>query len=106
MVGIAHRFSVRSSALVSIYLTLTAIFDAAKIRSYFARNDTHGLAYASIVAAVIKGILLILEEIPKRSSIANESVRNSVGNETVSGFCRGPFLCGSMSYYSLDTART
>ncbi len=86
VVGVAHRFSLRSSALVSIYLTLTVMFDAAKIRSYFARDDTHSLAYASIVAVAIKGILLILEEIPKRPSIADEEVRKSVGNEAVSGF--------------------
>ncbi|KAK3185969.1 hypothetical protein K4F52_005192 [Lecanicillium sp. MT-2017a] len=92
IVALAHLYSLRSLAAISVYLTLTVLFDAAKTRSYFARDDTHDLAYASIAAAAIKGLLMILEEIPKRATITDEALRRSASREVVSGFWTRSFF--------------
>ena len=86
VVAVSHVFALRSSALVSLYLSITVLFDAAKIHSYSSRDDTHDLTYATIATVVIKSVLLILEEIPKRTIIADDNLRKNVGNEALSGF--------------------
>lgn len=83
---IAHTYSLQPSAFLSVFLTITALFDITMTRSYFRRTglDTIGALQASVV--VLKLMLVVLEEIPKRTLFRTEQLRSSVATETVIGF--------------------
>ncbi|KAK2594831.1 hypothetical protein QQS21_007459 [Conoideocrella luteorostrata] len=86
VVNLDHRQSLQSSTFVSVYLSLTTLLDIVKARSYFFRSGLQAMGGLSSAAATIKFLLLILEEIPKRTQIRDSALRNSVSKESVSGF--------------------
>lgn len=81
-----HRHSLRPSTLLSIYLSITVLFDIARARSYFRRPGmaTHGGLLTGI--AFFKASLAILEEVSKRSLFKSQRGRSSLGPECTSGF--------------------
>ena len=76
-----HRNSAKPSALISLYLILTIILDLALTRTLWIRSGMQALASIFTVSLVLKTVLLVLEETPKRLSTGEKgSVREtSVG---------------------------
>ncbi|KAI8655282.1 hypothetical protein NCS57_01276500 [Fusarium keratoplasticum] len=61
-----HRNSAKPSALISLYLILTIILDLALTRTLWIRSGMQALASIFTVSLVLKTVLLVLEETPKR----------------------------------------
>ncbi|KAH0598736.1 hypothetical protein MHUMG1_04040 [Metarhizium humberi] len=61
-----HARSVRPSLLLNFYLLITAILDLAKVRTAFLRLGKHTLASLLVAALVIKVMLFVIEEVPKK----------------------------------------
>lgn len=81
-----HVYFVHSPGFLSLFLSVTMLFDVAITRTYFNR---HGLATLGKVHApipVVKVALVVLEEVSKRSLIRAETLRASLGHETLAGF--------------------
>ncbi|RSL73721.1 hypothetical protein CEP54_000267 [Fusarium duplospermum] len=78
---IEHRNSAKPAALISLYLILTIILDLALTRTLWIRSGMQALASTFTVSLVLKTVLLVLEETPKRLSTGEKgSVREtSVG---------------------------
>ncbi|KAL2670523.1 hypothetical protein Neosp_014311 [[Neocosmospora] mangrovei] len=76
-----HRNSAKPAALISLYLILTIILDLALTRTLWIRSGMQALASTFTVSLVLKTVLLVLEETPKRLSTGEKgSVREtSVG---------------------------
>ncbi|KAJ6781135.1 hypothetical protein PWT90_04854 [Aphanocladium album] len=83
---IAHTHSLQPSGFLSIFLSITATFDIAMTRSYFLREGLSTLGALQVTVAVLKFVLVVLEEVPKRSLFRNENQRDTASRETVSGF--------------------
>lgn len=66
-----HRKSIKPSALLNLYLFLTAILDLAQVRSLHLRPGMNALAGVSTATLVVKCLLLVAEEMPKQE-IYNE----------------------------------
>lgn len=79
----SHRHSMQPSTLLSIYLPVTILFDAAKARSCFTRYDLDVSGSLLATVAALKFVLLVLEEVPKRTLFYNSGY---VGKEAISGF--------------------
>ncbi|KND87536.1 hypothetical protein TOPH_07819 [Tolypocladium ophioglossoides CBS 100239] len=77
-----HRHSLRSSAFLSVYLSITLLFDVVKARSYFGRSGLNALGALTVVVAVLKLILVLLEEASKRSLIRLTRFCPTLGPET------------------------
>lgn len=81
-----HRHSYQTSILLSIYLSITILFDAAKAQSCFRRPGLHVIGVLFVVAAVLKLAIVLLEELSKRSLLSQRYLRSSIGKESTSGF--------------------
>ncbi|EFZ03270.2 ABC transporter, transmembrane domain, type 1 [Metarhizium robertsii ARSEF 23] len=85
-VSLEHRHSFRSSALISLYLSLTALLDAVKARSLFLRPRLHAVGGLAAAAASAKLALVLLQEVSKRTHIKDPALRRSLSKEATSGF--------------------
>lgn len=85
-VSLEHRHSFRSSALISLYLSLTALLDAVKARSFFLRPRLHAVGGLAAAAAAAKLALVLLQEVSKRTHIKDPALRRSLSKEATSGF--------------------
>lgn len=83
---IAHTYSLQPSAFLSLFLTITAVFDITMTRSYFRRAGLDTIGALQIAVVILKAVLVILEEVPKRNQFRTEQLRSSTATETVSGF--------------------
>ncbi|KAJ6785360.1 hypothetical protein PWT90_03235 [Aphanocladium album] len=83
---ISHTYSIRSSGFLSLFLTITALFDITMTRSYFRRSRLDTIAALQATVIGLKIGLVILEEVSKRALLPTESLRSSVSSETVAGF--------------------
>jgi ATP-binding cassette subfamily C (CFTR/MRP) protein 1 len=81
-----HRHSLRTSSILSIYLSVTILLDAAVIRSLTRRNGFHIDASLLIAATVLKGCLLLLEEVSKRTLSYQKTDSTAPSRESFSGF--------------------
>lgn len=81
-----HIYELQPSSLLSFYLSLTMLFDIAKSRSYFLRDGLASVGGMAATTAALKLILVIIEEIPKRSLLVNVGLRATLGREALSGF--------------------
>ncbi|KAK2601519.1 hypothetical protein QQS21_004904 [Conoideocrella luteorostrata] len=86
VINLEHRHSLRSSSLISLYLGLTLLFDIVKSRSYLLRPGLRVHGGLSAATAVIKLVLVLLEEIPKKEHIRNPKLKESLSKESASGF--------------------
>ena len=88
-----HHRLLRSSAFLSVYLSITVLFDIVKARSYFIRPGLTSLGALATVVITSKLALLLLMEKSKRSLIRSALFRVSMGPEVTSGFwARSLFL--------------
>jgi ATP-binding cassette, subfamily C (CFTR/MRP), member 1 len=62
-----HARSVRPSSLLSIYLVVSALFDATQLRTLYLRAENHAILAVLTVSIAIKVILFLLENHNKRS---------------------------------------
>lgn len=83
---ITHVYSLQPSAFLSVFLTLTALFDITMTRSYFRRAGLDTIGALQIAVVTLKFALVILEEVPKRDLFRNKQLRSSIATETVAGF--------------------
>lgn len=81
MLILEHRNAFQSSIPLSIYLSLVAIADVIKARSFLMRPGLQALGALCAATAVIKFILVVLQEVPKNvTPDANERyVQESTG---------------------------
>lgn len=81
-----HRNRLQAEALFSIWITITLLCDAARARSFFRRDGYTQLGGITAAVAALKGVLMILEEIPKSKHIKDEKTKQETGNEAAAGF--------------------
>lgn len=81
-----HFYSPRPSLLLGLYLVITLLFDIVKIRSAFLRDAVSDGSLA-IGAIGLRFVLIILEEIPKRSLFISHEKQVSANKESTGGFC-------------------
>ncbi|KAJ3496793.1 hypothetical protein NLG97_g2397 [Lecanicillium saksenae] len=83
---IGHVYSLQPSGFLSVFLSITAIFDVAMMRSYFLREGLNTLGVLQVTVAALKFVLAAFEEVPKRSLFRSKYQRDTASRETVSGF--------------------
>lgn len=101
-----HVRSIRPSALLNGYLFLSILLDIALARTFWIRSDLEAIAGVFTAALVIKTILLVLEETPKRLLVSEKTV----SRETVAGvvsrslfwWLNSLFLTGSRMILGVD----
>lgn len=86
MTYVTHIYTVQSSALLSIFLSTTMLFDITMARSYYMRGGLGAIAALQVVIASLKLVLVVLEEMPKRNLLYSDKTRNNAGAEQCSGF--------------------
>ncbi|OAA70037.1 Vacuolar metal resistance and drug detoxification protein [Akanthomyces lecanii RCEF 1005] len=79
---IAHTFFLCPSAFLSVYFSLTMVFDVTMARSYFLRHSIDALGGLQVTVAGLKLVLVLLEEVPKRQLFRSNLLRPGLG-ETV-----------------------
>lgn len=100
-VVLEHRRSLRSSAAISLYLSLTLLLDVAKTRSYLSRPGLEAVGGLSVVAATIRLAIVLLQEVPKRTHIKDPALRESLSKEATSGFWNRSFFLWLNATFSL-----
>lgn len=88
-----HRYSYRQSTFLSLFLSITLLLDIAKAYSAFNRPGSRSIAGLYIADVVLKLVLIVLEEVPKRASIIDEGLRTDLGRENSAGFWNRSFFC-------------
>lgn len=83
---ITHVYMVQSAAFLSLFLTITMLFDITMARSYFMRGGLGAISALQVAIASLKLILVALEEAPRRHLLNTEQLRAAAGPEQVSGF--------------------
>lgn len=91
IIYITHTFSLHSSSFMSIFLSLTMLFDITMARSYFLRESLDALGALQVVVASLKLFLALLEEVPKLHLFRSPLVRPGAG-EAVGFWCRSLLL--------------
>lgn len=88
-----HRYTLRSTAYMSLWLICTIICDIGRARSLFLRIDVFTVGILTTIATGLKMCLFILEEKSKKSLIKDQRTRKDVTTEATSGlFSRIMFL--------------
>ena len=85
MMYIQHMYSYKLSTFLSIFMSFTLIFHVLQARSYFHRDGASSRGVLSVVTAVSKAILMLLEEIPKQR-LAHSSELPRLAKESICGF--------------------
>lgn len=81
-----HRRSHRSSSFLSAFLSITMLFNVARARSYISRGGLDTFGALQVVIAVLKFVLISLEELSKHGLFQSRVGRNSIGPEMRGGF--------------------
>lgn len=87
-----HMHSYRPSTFLSVFLSVTLLFDIAKVRSYFLRDGMVLLAGLAVAILVMKLALVVLEEISKSHLVDKDSLPKPLSRESVSGFWNRSFF--------------
>jgi hypothetical protein len=87
-----HMHSYRPSTFLSIFLSITLLFDIVKVRSYFLRDGMVSLAGLAITVLVLKLALVSLEEISKSHLVDKDRLQKPLSRESVSGFWNRAFF--------------
>lgn len=86
-----HGKSSRPSFLISFYLGVTALLDIARVRTQWFLPDNRGIAAVLTASLLVKCLLLVLEEMGKRSLLPGTG-SGKVSIESTSGlFSRSTF---------------
>ncbi|KAJ6786301.1 hypothetical protein PWT90_09265 [Aphanocladium album] len=86
MVYSCHGFFLHASVVLGLILTVTLPLDIVTTMTYYHRAGLEQIARLSVAVPVLKLIILLLEELSKRSLIRKDEVRKSLGSEGVAGF--------------------
>ncbi|TQV93041.1 Vacuolar metal resistance and drug detoxification protein [Cordyceps javanica] len=86
IIATTHMYSLRPSSFLSIFFSITMLFDITMARSYFLRDNLDAIAALQVCVAVLKLILISLEEVPKRSLFVSREHQTRVSVESTSGF--------------------
>ncbi len=86
LIVVEHRFTLRPTSLLSLYIMLSLVLDIVKSRSYFLRHALSTLGGLSAAAATVKAIIMGVQEVPKTALLLDEQLRNTVSKEATSGF--------------------
>ncbi|OAQ97694.1 hypothetical protein LLEC1_03571 [Akanthomyces lecanii] len=92
VLAITHSYCLQPSSFLSVFLSVTMIFDIAMARSYFLRNTLGAIATLQVCVVVLKFLLIIFEEVPKRSLYHSRYLQSTVSAETASGFWNRSFF--------------
>ncbi|OAA75071.1 ABC transporter, transmembrane domain, type 1 [Akanthomyces lecanii RCEF 1005] len=88
----SHVYFLQPILFLSAFLSITLVFDLVTIYTYLHRTGLDTLARLTCVLPSVKFLLVILEEISKRSLISAEN-RDQLGSEITAGFwSRSTFL--------------
>ena len=79
-----HKKTVRSSTILEVYLFVSAIFDAARVRTLWLRHENRSIAAVSTVSLVVKILIFSLELVSKRQILKPEL--SSYPPESTAGF--------------------
>lgn len=85
-VYVGHIYYYASPAFLGLFLTITLLLDSAEARSLSTRNGFESIKNLQIAVPVLKFVLIILEEISKRSSLRDKNLRSTLGREALAGF--------------------
>lgn len=89
---VSHSHFLQPLPFLALYLSVTFLFDLATIYTYVHRMGLETIAHLTCALPALKFVLMILEEISKRSLIVAEN-RDLLGNEVIAGFwSRSTFL--------------
>lgn len=83
---VAHTYSLQPSGFLSVFLSITILFDITVVRSAFRRDGLGAIGALQIAVAILKFVLVLLEEVPKRDLFITERLRRNASSEAVSGF--------------------
>lgn len=86
MLYVEHKRSIQPSTLISVYLSVSVLFDIAKARSYFNRRGLEPMAGTTLAILVLKLIVVCLEERSKRKLLKDSIIQENLGKEDESGF--------------------
>ncbi|OAR02511.1 hypothetical protein LLEC1_06553 [Akanthomyces lecanii] len=86
LIIVEHRFTLRPTSLLSLYILLSLLLDVVKSRSFFLRHGMSTLGSISAVAAAVKAILIGVQEIPKTALLIDQKLRQTASKEATSGF--------------------
>ncbi|KAJ6443435.1 Cyclic peptide transporter [Purpureocillium lavendulum] len=104
-----HRHSYSPSILLSLYLSVTILFDIATVRSLFLRRDLRIVGAVSAATLLVKLILLVLEEVPKRdpsTSKTSQELSSGLWNRSVFWWLRSTFHQGFTAFLGVDDLPT
>lgn len=88
-----HIKSIRPSFLITVFLSVTILLDAASIRTQWLAGTNVPLAAVMVVELAFKLILLILETVEKRQDLVSQEKADLPSTESTSGpFSRGLFF--------------
>lgn len=80
-----HGHMLRSSFMLTIYLFATVLTDITKSRSFFLRHNLAVPGGLASAAATLQLGLLCLQEVSKRADVIDTNLRDSLGEEAISG---------------------
>lgn len=73
MIGLEHRHSPYSSTFLSVYLSIFSLLDVVEARSLLLRStELRAVGAMTVVAAILKLVLVTLQEVPKTLRIDGE----------------------------------
>lgn len=81
-----HRRSLRSSSFLSAFLSITMLFNIVRARSYLSRGRLDVFGALQVAIAILKFVLISLEELSKQSLFQPEHHWTSIGAEMRAGF--------------------
>ncbi|TQV90796.1 multidrug resistance protein MDR [Cordyceps javanica] len=108
---ISHLYSLQPSTFLSIFFSITMLFDITMARSYFFRETLGVIAALQVCVVVLKLWLILLEEVPKRSLYRSSYLQATISVEAASGFWGRSFflwinpilIFGWRSSFTIDT---
>ncbi|KAK3186314.1 hypothetical protein K4F52_004852 [Lecanicillium sp. MT-2017a] len=83
---LAHAYSIQPSTFLSIYFSISALFDMVKCRSYFIRAGLSSLGGLFAALMALKFTLVALEEVSKAHLVKADNRSKPLGKELISGF--------------------
>lgn len=86
IIFVGHIYHYASPAFLGFFLTITFLLDMAVARSFSFRDGFETLMGLQIAVPVVKFLIMILEEISKRSLFKDPAARSLLGREAVAGF--------------------
>ncbi|OAA63985.1 ABC transporter, transmembrane domain, type 1 [Cordyceps fumosorosea ARSEF 2679] len=86
LIVVEHRFTLRPTSLLSLYILLSLALDIVKSRSYFLRHGLGTLGGLSAAAAAVKAGIIGVQEVPKTTLLLDEGLRRHASKESTSGF--------------------